>query len=80
MQAEIIAIGFYDVEGTFFYVWDSSRPDATYSYALAEWVDYYVVRLHMGEGPYCEIGLDEDGAYNLLDHIRHAMSTQHQNN
>lgn len=74
MQARIIAIGFYDVEGTFFYIWDSSRPDDTYSYALAAAEDYYVVRLCIGDRPYCEIGLDCDGAYSLLNHINHARS------
>lgn len=31
----IFAIGFYDTDGTWFYVWERSRPDEDYDLTLA---------------------------------------------
>ena len=37
-------VGFYDTDGVFYYVYQDSRPDERYSYALASGFDYAVAR------------------------------------
>lgn len=50
---EVSSIGYYDIDGTFFYVWER-RGINNYSYDLSSWIDQYVVR---GKGK--EIELNE---------------------
>lgn len=40
---EVSSVGYYDMDGTFFYVWER-RGINNYSYDLSSWIDYYVVR------------------------------------
>lgn len=37
-------IGFYDTEMNFFYIYQNSRPEESYSYALARGFEYAVAR------------------------------------
>ena len=39
-------VGFYDADGVFYCVYQDSRPDEVYSYALASGFDYAVARFN----------------------------------
>ena len=39
-------VGFYDADGVFFYIYQDSRPDEVFSYALASGFDYAVARFN----------------------------------
>lgn len=40
---EVSSVGYYDIEGTFFYIWER-RGINNHSYFFSSLVDYYVVR------------------------------------
>lgn len=67
------AIGFYDAEGTFFYLYDRSRPCDTFDYDLADGHLRYVIR-YSGNGvtPYIELPVTRDRAEELVRYIRSA--------
>ena len=48
---EVSSVGYYDIDGTFFYVWER-RGINNYSYDLSSWIDRYVVR---GKGKEIEL-------------------------
>jgi hypothetical protein len=43
-------VGFYDYQGIFFELFDSKRPDQSYSYACADGEDYFVIRVSHANG------------------------------
>lgn len=67
------AIGFYDAEGAFFYLYDRSRPCDTFDYDLADSPLRYVIR-YSGNGvaPYIELPVTRDRAEDLVRYIRSA--------
>lgn len=47
---ELVSVGFYDVDGVFFYLAETARPEQEYSYALAGAPARYVARYSWSRG------------------------------
>lgn len=43
-------VGYYDFNGTYFELFDSKRPEETYSYALSNGENYFVIRVSVTDG------------------------------
>lgn len=65
-MSKVYAVGYYDEDGVFFYLWERCRPDEHYCYSLAAPAQDYVLRI---EGQPEQVVSREEAYACIADHL-----------